>query len=61
MTAPDTAPDMTTPQGTAAPPSVAELHHFFDTLYPDVDTGWLVLSFPDPTRLTRQGQARTAV
>ena len=29
----------------------AELKRFFTLLYPDIQDGWLVLSYPDPTRI----------
>ena len=36
-------------------PNAAELQHFFELLYLDVEDGWIVLSYPDPTRVTPQG------
>jgi hypothetical protein len=33
-----------------------EIQRFFELLYPEVADGWLVLSHPDPTHLTRQGK-----
>ena len=39
-----------------AQPNAAELQHFFELLYPDVEDGWLVLSHPDPARLTPHGK-----
>lgn len=48
-----------TPQGpiTALPvPDRAAICAFFEQLYPGVDDGYMVLSSPDPTRLTPQGK-----
>lgn len=39
-----------------AQPNAAKIQRFFETLYPEVEGGWLVLSHPDPTRLTPQGK-----
>jgi hypothetical protein len=33
----------------------AEIQHFFELLYPGVQDGWLVISWPDPYTLTAQG------
>jgi DNA repair protein RadA/Sms len=52
--------DSTIPQtrdtGQTPQPNAADLQHFFELLYPDVEDGWLVLSHPDPARLTPQGK-----
>lgn len=37
-------------------PDATQIQRFFELLYPDVDDGYLVLSRPDPTRLTPQGK-----
>jgi hypothetical protein len=39
-----------------AQPNATEIQRFFETLYPDIEDGWLVLSHPDPMRLTPQGK-----
>jgi len=36
--------------------NATEIQRFFAQLYPAVEDGWLVLSYPDPTRLTPQGK-----
>ena len=39
-----------------AQPNAAKIQRFFETLYPEVEDGWLILSHPDSTRLTLQGK-----
>lgn len=43
------------PAQTAPQPDVTILEHFFTTVYGACEDGWLVLSAPEPTHLTRQG------
>src|SRR5262245_24631775 len=50
------APDCVREDCMSRQPNATEIQRFFELLYLDVEDGWLVLSHPDPTSLTRQGK-----
>jgi hypothetical protein len=37
-------------------PNATEIQRFFELLYPDLETGWLVLTHPDPAQPTPSGK-----
>ena len=39
-------------------PDLAELQRFFETVYGDIDDGWLIVSYPSATRVDAQGKPK---